>query len=163
MALIGSLAAGTANTNIGYIPVNRAGDTMDGNLALSTLLLKSAAGFKRIRHYEYSMGALSNGSSVDLFQNTAAYSDIEFILWARGFHASISHVLLSGSFGGYGLHATKVGAQSASQTYTAVDISAGVAKLRFTNASGNAGAGFSFSALIFGDTGVVANNGTIYE
>ena len=37
MALIGSLAAGTANTNIGYIPVNKAGDNITGMLLVGTM------------------------------------------------------------------------------------------------------------------------------
>ena len=112
----------------------------------------------KIRQYVY-QATISNGTTIDLFGNTSAHTDIHYLMTLEAFHSGRSYRTSFGSIGGYGWYGVHNGTGI---NFTNTTVATGRQKLRWTNGSGF-NAQVYISALIFGNNGVDIYNGAISE
>ena len=89
-----------------------------------------------MREYEYYVD-IPNGSTIDLFKNTAAYSDIQMVqISIVMYHSSRTYFTGMGTIGGYGLALTGAGIGTANGGLTSAADGTGVRKLQISQSSG---------------------------
>ncbi len=113
-----------------------------------------------MRQYEYYVD-IPNGSTIDLFKNSSAYSDIQMTkISIVMYHSSRTYFAGMGTVGGYALALTGAGIGQANGGLTASVVSTGIRKLQIANNSG-----YQATARIFieimADSGVIVLNGSI--
>ena len=113
-----------------------------------------------MRQYQYYVD-IPNGSTIDLFQNSSAYSDLQMTkISIVMYHSSRTYFAGMGCVGGYGFNLTGAGSGLANGGLTSAVVSTGIRKLQIANNSG-----FTAAARIFieimADSGVIVLNGGI--
>ena len=113
-----------------------------------------------MRQYQYYVD-IPNGSTIDLFKNSSAYSDLQMTkISIVMYHSSRTYFVGMGTVGGYGFTLTGAGIGQANGGLTSAVISTGIRKLQIAN-----NAGFAATARIFieimADSGVIVLNGSI--
>jgi hypothetical protein len=88
-----------------------------------------------MKEYGYNFTAAS-GVTVDLIENTSAYSDIAMVqISIAAYHSSRSFFAGMGTFGGYGFHITGAGSGLAFGGLTSTTTATGKRKLQWHNGS----------------------------
>jgi len=152
-----AINSSAVTTALGYTPVNKAGDTMTGNLDLTSLNVQGAQ--KRIRTWEWNGATLNQNSTYNLVYNSSSYADVQFILTLEGFHSGRSYAMYAGVFGGYGAQFQLIGGSTAC-TISQAPQGTGTAYLTANTTGLTGGSGsFSIHMTIFGDAPVTAVNG----
>ena len=113
-----------------------------------------------MRQYQYYVD-IPNGSTIDLFKNSSAYSDLQMTkISIVMYHSSRTYFAGMGCVGGYGFNLTGAGSGLANGGLTSAVVSTGIRKLQIANNSG-----FTAAARIFieimADSGVIVLNGGI--
>ncbi len=113
-----------------------------------------------MRQYEYYVD-IPNGSTIDLFKNSSAYSDIQMTkISIVMYHSSRTYFAGMGTVGGYALALTGAGIGQANGGLTASVVSTGIRKLQIANNSGYQGTARIFIEIM-ADSGVIVLNGSI--
>ena len=145
---------------IGFIPINKAGDTASGKINLFSHNV-SAGTQRRIRTYEYVYSHPQN-TRVDLMYNNSAYTDVHFTLTLEAFHSGRSYQMWQGCFGGYGGNfITTGGSGGFALQNNGLDTGRAYLSL-YTGALTNGVAEVYISMTIYGDTGITLVNGGLY-
>ena len=99
---------------------------------------RAYVGFGGWRMFEYSHTfSLTNGATLDLFQNTSAHTDLHMVQIAiRMFHSGRTYFVGSGVVGGYGMNITGSGSGHANGGLTSAVVSSGIRKLQIYQGSG---------------------------
>ena len=117
------------------------------------------AGFT-MRQYQYYVD-IPNGSTIDLFQNSSAYSDLQMTkISIVIYHSSRTYFAGMGCVGGYGFNLTGAGSGLANGGLTSAVVSTGIRKLQIANTSGHQGAARIFIEIM-ADSSVTVLNGSI--
>lgn len=98
------LVSGSATNNIGYTPVNQAGDTMSGGLRFSngaSITNNGHVGNSMVYQGSFLIG---NGQSLVIFQNSASYHRAWVELYMIHYHSYIGHSYMVAECSKYGLH-----------------------------------------------------------
>jgi hypothetical protein len=104
---------------------------------------------------------IANGTSLDLFENSSAYSDIQMVqISIVMYHSSRTYFAGMGTIGGYGMALTGAGIGQSNGGLTSAAVSTGIRKLQLTN-----NAGFNASARIYiqirSESAITVHNGSI--
>ena len=104
---------------------------------------------------------IANGTSLDLFENSSAYSDIQMVqISIVMYHSSRTYFAGMGTIGGYGMALTGAGIGQSNGGLTSAAVSTGIRKLQLTN-----NAGFNAVARIYiqirSESGITIHNGSI--
>ena len=113
-----------------------------------------------MRQYQYYVD-IPNGSTIDLFQNSSAHSDLQMTkISIVMYHSSRTYFAGMGCVGGYGFNLTGAGTGQANGGLTSAVVSTGIRKLQIANSSGFAAAARIFIEIM-ADSGVTVLNGSI--
>jgi len=104
-----------------------------------------------------SQGTVNNGSTIDLFGNSSAYTDIGYWMVIEAFHSGRTYYSSIGHIGGYGWNATTTGS---GYSFNNATVATGRQKLTWTNSSGHT-ASYNIAAYIWGDPSVDVYTGAI--
>ena len=104
---------------------------------------------------------IPNGSYIDLFQNSSAYTDVAMVqISITMYHSSRTYFAGMGTVGGYALSLTGAGIGQANGGLTAAVVSTGIRKLQLYN-----GSGFTATARIYiqvrTESGITVLNGSL--
>jgi hypothetical protein len=102
-------------------------------------------------------GTLNNGSTLNLFNNSSAHTDIHYWMVLEAFHSGRTYRTSIGTIGGYGWNATNTGSGANFNNYS---VASGRQGLNWSNNSGYS-ASYYIAAYIWGDSGVTVENGAI--
>jgi hypothetical protein len=152
---------GTPSSVRGYLQFSTMQDESEGaRMRISSQGLISSqntvTSHSRRRDYTYT-GDVANGATVDLIENSSAYTDVTFILFMEIFHSGRTYRVIKGSFGGYGLNISSSGSGIGINQQV---VATGRAKLRISNTTGY-DAGVHIHAIIIGDPSITVHNGVL--